>query len=153
MTTSATCSAQRTLVKSVTTVQPSCPVPIQPTVDTIVTSTSTTTIYETKTASMQHYTETVVSTKLVKSIITIQPLCTALPNIAEKATSDVNVGVNPQSSLQEMIASSQNKPTVILGALLGLFVLVIVVMIIGWVWTYWNFKKRSQKVKSSASNG
>ena len=145
VTTTATYSAQRTLVQSVTTVQPSCPIP---TVDTTVTSTSTTIIYETKTVSGT--TETIV---LVKRIITIQPLCTALPNTAEKATSDVNVGVNLQSSLQKMTASSQNKPTVILGALLGLFVLVIVVMIIGWVWTYRSFKLRSQKVKSSVSKG
>ena len=151
VTTTATCSAQRTLVKRVTTVQPSCPIQTQPIVVTTVTSTNTTTIYETKTASGT--TETVISTKLMKTIITIHPICTALPSITHKATSDVYVGINPQLSLHKTDASSQNKPTVILGALLGLFMLVIVIITIGWVWTYWSIRIRNGKIKSSPARG
>ena len=147
VTSTATCSAQRTLVKSVSTVQPSCPLPTQSTVIKTVTqmgTTNTTTIYVTETPSGTM--ETVFRTKFVKSIITIQPLCTVPPSILliDKATSSAQeVDSNQTSLFQEVKASSQNKPTIILGALLGLFVVVIVIIIVGWVWTYWNLKINS----------
>ena len=75
---------------------------------------------------------------LVKSVSTVQP------STAQEVDS------NQISLFQEVKASSQNKPTVILGALLGLFVVVTVIIIVGWVWTYWNFKKRDKNVLKPA---
>ena len=48
-------------------------------------------------------------------------------------------------------ASSQS-PTIALGLLAGLFFIVLVAVIVGWVWTCWTIKKRSGGTEVSSKN-
>ena len=76
---------------------------------------------------------TVTSTKVITETITST---TMVPSSCTVPTDDI------QQQIENIV--NQSQPSQALGALLGLAVVVLAIVITGWVWTCWIMKKRGR---------